>query len=115
MAWVSYVKNCNSDRDLFWHFPAYLESYADGGQGFRSRPYSSMRSGDWKLICNYEDQSLELYNLKEDLGETKNLAESRPEKREELYRKLKQWIEQTHAPIPTEPNPYFTSSDIKGH
>ena len=74
-----------------------------------------MRSGDWKLICNYEDQSLELYNLKEDLGETKNLAESRPEKREELYRKLKLWIEQTHAPIPTEPNPYFTSSDIKGH
>lgn len=107
------VKERKFDRDLFWHFPAYLESYADGGQGFRSRPYSSVRSGDWKLICNYEDQSLELYNLKEDLGETKNLAESHPEKREELYRRLKQWIEQTHAPIPTEPNPYFISSDIK--
>lgn len=107
------VKNCNFDRDLFWHFPAYLESYADGGQGFRSRPYSSMRSGDWKLIYNYEDQSLELYNLKEDQGETKNLADSCPEKREELYCRLKQWIEQTHAPIPTEPNPYFISSGIK--
>lgn len=101
------VDDSRYNRDLFWHFPAYLESYADGGQGFRSRPYSSIRSGDWKLILNYEDRSTELYNLKEDLGETDNLSAVNPEKREELYRKLQEWIEKTNAPVPTEQNPYF--------
>lgn len=101
------VAKNDMDRDLFWHFPAYLESYLDGGKSFRAKPYSSIRSGDWKLIYNYEDKSMELFNLKEDLGESKNLSESYPGKREELYRKLMNWIEDTHAPIPTELNPYY--------
>lgn len=101
------VRKLRYDRDLFWHFPAYLESYADGGQGFRSRPYSSIRSGNWKLILNYEDRSTELYNLKDDIGETNDLSSANPEKREELYHKLQEWIEKTNAPIPTEMNPYF--------
>lgn len=101
------VKKNEINRALFWHFPAYLESYMNGGKDFRAKPYSSIRVGDWKLIYNYESQSAELYNLKDDLGETKDLSKVNPKKREELYRKLMKWVEETHAPIPTEPNPYY--------
>lgn len=101
------VANNEKNRDLFWHFPAYLESYLNGGKSFRAKPYSCIRSGNWKLIYNYEDKSIELFNLREDLGETHNLSESNPEKRNELYLKLMKWIEKTQAPIPTELNPYY--------
>lgn len=101
------LKHANKDRDLFWHFPAYLESYLNGGKDFRAKPYSSIRSGDWKLIYNYEDKSVELFNLKKDIGESSNLSAVNPEKRDELYRKLMRWIEDTHAPIPTKLNPYY--------
>ena len=101
------VENEETERDLFWHFPAYLESYLNGGKDFRARPYSSIRSGNWKLIYNYEDKSMELYNLKEDLGETRNMAELNPQKKEELYNKLMKWIDDTNAPVPTQPNPYY--------
>lgn len=101
------VANNEKNRDLFWHFPAYLESYLNGGKSFRAKPYSCIRSGNWKLIYNYEDKSIELFNLREDLGETHNLSESNPEKRNELYLKLMKWIEKTQAPIPAELNPYY--------
>lgn len=53
-------------RDLFWHFPAYLQGYKGLGLDFRATPYSTIRSGDWKLIYYYEEQSMELFNIKED-------------------------------------------------
>lgn len=101
------LKDKEMDRDLFWHFPAYLESYLNKGKGFRAKPYSSIRSGDWKLIYNYEDKSVELFNLKEDIGESNNLAAVNLQKCEELYQRLMRWIEATHAPVPTELNPYY--------
>lgn len=101
------IENNDTDRSLFWHFPAYLEDYRNVGNGFRAKPYSSIRSGNWKLIYNYEDKSTELFNLKSDLGETRNLSDSNPAKRNELYQKLTKWIEKTHAPVPLERNPYY--------
>lgn len=101
------VRDSVYERSLFWHFPAYLEAYPAGKTGFRAKPYSSVRSGDWKLIYNYEDKSIELYNLKEDLGENKNLSITNPQKADELFKKLMQWIKKVHAPIPTEENPYY--------
>ena len=46
----------------------------------REAPGASVRDGDYKLIRFFEDGHEKLYNLKEDIGETKNLAESEPEK-----------------------------------
>ena len=43
-----------------------------------------MRAGDWKLIEFYEDGRLELYNLREDVGEEHNLADGQPERTEKL-------------------------------
>ena len=69
-----------------------------------------MRDGDWKLIRFFEDGHEELYNLKEDIGETKNLTDSEPEKRKEMSTKLTAWQEEIEALVP-EPNQDFVPWD----
>jgi len=80
-------------RDLFWHFPHYR-------LGKRITPYGIIRSGDWKLIKYYENETFELYNLKEDISETNNLAEERPELTKELNVKLTKWLTEVNAKMP---------------
>ena len=67
------TKQTFGDRPLFWHFPAYLQAYQVWDEQrdplFRSRPCSIVRKGDWKLHQYFEDGALELYNLKDDIGE----------------------------------------------
>jgi arylsulfatase A-like enzyme len=100
-------------RSLFWHFPAYLQSY--GGKGpleqrdplFRSRPVGVIRHGDWKLMEFFESGDLELYNLRNDIGETKNLANTHPEQLQKLHRLMKSWRKQTGAPVPSQLNPAY--------
>ncbi|MBL7650360.1 MAG: sulfatase-like hydrolase/transferase, partial [Candidatus Hydrogenedentes bacterium] len=58
-------------KPLFWHFPGYLGATADT---WRTTPVSVVRDGDWKLLEYLEDGHLELYNLRDDLSETNNLA-----------------------------------------
>ncbi len=96
-------------RDLYWHFPAYLQSYKKSGKNWRATPYSSIRSGDWKLIYYYEDKSVELFNLKNDLSEEHDLSQTHSDKKKELYTKLMDWLRQTRAPIPTQPNPDYVA------
>lgn len=60
------------ERPLFWHFPHYRN--ADPGNS----PYSIIRSGPWKLIRFDDGERLELYDLVNDLSETKNLASEEP-------------------------------------
>lgn len=99
------------ERPLFWHFPAYLQSYAVYTEQrdplFRSRPCSIVRMGDWKLHEYFEDKALLLFNLKDDIREQKNLADSHPEKRKQLHDLLLAWREKTGAPVPTTANPQF--------
>lgn len=98
-------------RPLFWHFPAYLESYKVIDEQrdplFRTRPCSVIRLGDYKLHEYYEDGALELYNLKQDIRERHNLAEQNPEKLQELYRILDEWRKTIGAPVPNQLNPEF--------
>jgi len=100
-----------ADRSLFWHFPAYLQSYkADpdsASKFFRTTPCSVIRKGDWKLIQYFEDGNLELYNLKNDLSEKENLAGKETKKTAELLKELKSWQMETKAPIPTVKNPKY--------
>lgn len=102
------------DRALFWHFPAYLQSYGSLSTEqrdplFRSRPCGIIRLGDWKLHQYFEDGGLELYNLREDIGETKELSKDKPEKTRELLTRLEAWRKKTGAPVPREPNPEFNA------
>jgi len=80
---------------LFWHLPHY----------HHSTPASAIRRGDWKLIEFFEDGTLELYNLREDIGETKNVASENPAKVQELHALLKKWREEIKAPMPTPHTP----------
>ncbi len=95
------------ERPIFWHFPAYLERNKGMNTIWRTTPASAIRLGDWKLLEFYEDSKIELYNLKDDPGETKDLSEINPEKKEELYILLDNWRKAVNAPIPVEKNPDF--------
>ena len=89
---------------IFWHFPAYLQ----GSRGtWRTTPAGAIRLGDFKLIEFFEDSRLELYNLKDDIGEAKNLAKTMPDKTRALHQRLRAWRKAVNAPVPTKPNPKF--------
>jgi arylsulfatase A-like enzyme len=81
---------------LFWHYPHY------GNQG--GTPGSSVRMGDWKLIEFFEDGRLELYNLRDDVSEKRNLAAEKPAVVRQLHQRLKAWRAGVNGRIP-ERNP----------
>ncbi len=74
---------------IFWHYPHYHHL------GFK--PAGAIREGDYKLIEWFEEtcwgfeNQVNLYNVREDIGETKDLVVSMPEKAAELREKLHQW------------------------
>jgi arylsulfatase A-like enzyme len=102
-------KGVIAERPLFWHFPVYLEGGNMETQDsiFRTRPGSSVRLGDWKLIQYFENNDLELYNLREDIGEKVNRFRSDPAKTTELLAILEKWRRETNAPVPVALNPSF--------
>jgi arylsulfatase A-like enzyme len=82
---------------IYWHFPGYLGA---SGDQWRTKPTGSIRAGDWKLLERFEDGELELYNLKDDIGESKNLAEAEPERAQQLHEKLIAWRASVGAKMP---------------
>jgi arylsulfatase A-like enzyme len=94
-------------KAIFWHFPAYLEPYNAEQQPWRMTPGGAVREGDWKLIEFFEDGKVELYNLKEDISETKDLSRTKPKKAEELHKLLVEWRKSVNAAVPTEKNPKY--------
>ncbi len=96
---------------IFWHFPAYLQ--ARNGT-WRTTPAGVIRQGDFKLIEFFEDGTLELYNLSEDIGEKNNLAQKMPDKVRELHERLVRWREEIGAPVPTERNPKYNPAGARG-
>ena len=85
-------------RSLYWHYPHY--------HGSTWKPGASIREGDWKLIKFYDQEKVELYNLKKDPSEKKDLAKKNSEKSKELEYKLIAWQKQMNAKLP-EPNPNY--------
>ena len=78
-------------RSLFWHFPHCYDQ----------PPYSVVRRGDWKLIYFYHDQHYELYNLAEDIGESRDLYEQRQDVAESLAATLHDFLAGAKAHVPT--------------
>ena len=107
---------------LYWYTPTYTLMYG-------RTPCSWMRMGDWKLIHWYGDYLApegstpddrvygkltlgprwELYNLKDDPSETRDLSKKHPAKLAELKRRLEAWWKETGAKPPTK-NPNFDST-----
>jgi arylsulfatase A-like enzyme len=80
-------------KAIYWHYPHY------GNQG--GSPASAVRCGNWKLIKWYEDNRLELYDLKEDIGEKNILADKKPELADKLHERLNEWLKKMDAKYPT--------------
>jgi arylsulfatase A-like enzyme len=91
---VKLLRGQDLDRGpLYWHYPHY------GNQG--GAPGAAVRDGDWKLIEWYEDGSRELFNVQDDISESKDLAHEMPAKVQELHRKLDAWRNDVGAVMPT--------------
>jgi uncharacterized sulfatase len=104
---------------LFWHMPTYTTNYG-------RTPCAVIREGDWKLIQWFGDYldttgftpddkpygklvvgpRTEVFNLREDPNETRNVAIDRPKKTTHLTNALNAWLKRTGAKLPT-PNPDF--------
>ena len=89
-------------NELFWHYPHY--------HGSAWKPGSAIRKENWKLIVHYEDNRTELFNLKNDPGETTDISEKNPEKMTELKTLLDKKLAETNARFP-EPNPDYAPRD----
>lgn len=119
-------------QSIFWHFPGYLDRPVMRGReldvrtGFRSRPVSVIRKGDWKLHLYHEEWQLdggrealdtnnavELYNLIDDPGERTNVANTNAKIRDELLNDLLTWFTSTGALVPTKPNPAFDARAVR--
>ena len=98
-------------KAIYQHFPGYLGA---GENTWRTTPVSLVEVGDWKLMEYLEDGRLELYNLKDDIGESKNLATEMPDKAKELHAKLQTWREAIKAPMPLKNTPSAETPKKKG-
>lgn len=67
-----------------------------------------IRKGKWKLIESFDPARVELYNLSDDLGEEENLADSHPDRRDELLSELEAWRVSVQAESMM-PNPNFNA------
>ena len=84
---------------IYWHFPHY------SNHGMQS-PGGAIRDGDYKLLEYFENGTVQLFNLKDDIGEKNDLSKTDIIKAEELTKKLHEWREKVGAKM-MEPNPDY--------
>lgn len=89
---------------IFFHYPHY------GGKG--DTPAGAVRMGDYKLIEFYEDGHVELYNLKNDISETRDLSKTEKDKAAEMQKMLHRWRTDCNAKMPTR-NPHYVPASMK--
>ena len=78
------------ERPLFWHIAST----------YKDPPCSIIRKGKWKLIQFLNDGKVELYNLDEDLKESKNLASENKPVAKNLLDELTTWRKENKVPLP---------------
>lgn len=77
---------------IYFHYPHHSNQ--------KGSPSGAIRQGDYKLIVSFDDNRLELYNIKNDIGEKQNLANELPELRDKLFIELKKWWKNVGARFP---------------
>ncbi len=91
---------------IYWHYPHYHPGSAT--------PYSAVREGDWKLVHFFEDDHVELYNLKNDLSEKTDLAPTQAKKAAALRAKLDAWRTAVGAQLPVKNPAYDPAREWEG-
>ncbi|TWU01387.1 sulfatase [Neorhodopirellula pilleata] len=110
------------ERPLYFHMPLYDLRWA-------VTPCAVIREGDWKLIEHFGDsfdvdaryqrgRKLELFNLRTDLGESRNLSDAESDRADAMRFKLHAWLESIPTPIPAEnshfdPHKQFDETKVK--
>ena len=93
MGLVNDIENTKNtyDRNIrYWHYP-FNVIYNNPYDGLPLTPHSAIREGDYKLIFDWHGR-LKLFNLAKDISETSNLAKEMPDKTNELFGKLMEWL-----------------------
>ena len=84
------VDKSKIDREnIYWHFPHY--------HGSLWKPGSAIRSGDWKLIFDYESNESKLFNLNDDPGELNDISNLFNKEKERLIIELEKMKKETNA------------------
>ena len=82
------------NRALYWHYPNFA-FHRDNRLG------SAIREGDHKLLHFYDTDSIELYDLKKDIGKKNDLSDEMPQLAQRLKGKLSSWLKASGALMPT--------------
>jgi arylsulfatase A-like enzyme len=78
---------------IYWHFPHY------SNHGYQS-PGGAIRLGQYKLLEYYENGTVQLFDLENDIGEQNDLANSQPEIARKLKKMLHDWRDEVDAKMP---------------
>lgn len=81
-----------AERPLFWHYPHFSNQMG--------RPAGAVRLGDYKLVELYESGQLELYNLRDDPAESRNLARDELGRTARMHQLLREWRRLVNAAMP---------------
>ncbi len=84
---ISGEKQKERHKSLFWIRPPDRPGY-DGNNA----PDLAIRNGNYKLLMDLDGSNIQLYNIIDDIGETQNLANNKPEKVDELKKELEDWF-----------------------
>ena len=87
------------DRPLFFRRPPDRDAF----YGVADLPDLAVRSGKWKLLCEYDGSDPQLFDLAQDRGEKTNIVDSHPEKADELTRMVVAW----HKSMPADKGATF--------
>ncbi len=90
---------------IYWHFPHYSNHAMQS-------PGGAVRSGDYKLLEYFENDTVQLFNLRHDIGEQSDLSQLEPTKVNELRRMLHAWRHTVSATM-MDSNPGYIGSDSK--
>lgn len=91
-------------NELYFHWPHYQH-------GKKSKPDSTVLSGNYKLHYWWEDEKVMLFDLENDLAESHDLAETHPEKAESLKAKLFAYLKEVNAQLPDVNEAYDPAAD----
>jgi arylsulfatase A-like enzyme len=91
-SFIKDVSKSDNNRFLAWTYPHH--------HGSNHRPSQAARQGDWKLVRHIDEQTqpedrIELYNLADDIGESKNVADQNLEEVQNLVEQLDGWLKAT--------------------
>ena len=93
------ASTASRNAPIFWRRPPDRPGDAD-----QNLPDLAVRDGHWKLLCEYDGSSPQLYNLTTDRAETTNVAAGKPEIVQRLTSSLLAW----HKSLPPDNGPSYS-------